>query len=86
VNRKDKPIYPRLGAAVDFLVRDEDMAEVARWIMANLPYEMLPYPIRRVPRSIVQMRFRQVRLRYGKSASNQLWENSRSISVVCRNL
>ncbi|BBL72918.1 hypothetical protein [Methylomagnum ishizawai] len=28
-------------AAVDFLVEDEDMAEVARWIMANLPFDRL---------------------------------------------
>lgn len=43
LNRKGKPICPRLGAAADFLVRDEDMAEVARWIMANLPYDRLYY-------------------------------------------
>ncbi|BBA35316.1 peptidase M15A [Methylocaldum marinum] len=43
LNRKGKSICPRLGAAADFLVRDEDMAEVARWIMANLPYDRLYY-------------------------------------------
>ena len=42
-NRKGEPICPRLGAAVDFIVEDEDMAEVARWIMANLPYDRLYY-------------------------------------------
>jgi DNA phosphorothioation-associated putative methyltransferase len=43
LNRKGRPICLRLGAAADFLVRDEDMAEVARWIMANLPYDRLYY-------------------------------------------
>lgn len=41
VNRLGKPVCPRLGAAVDFIVEDEDMAEVARWIMANLPFDRL---------------------------------------------
>lgn len=40
-NRRGRPICRRLGAAVDFIVEDEDMAEVARWIMANLPYDRL---------------------------------------------
>ncbi|HYE36004.1 DNA phosphorothioation-associated putative methyltransferase [Methylocaldum sp.] len=43
LSRKGSPICPRLGAAVDFLVRDENMEEVARWIMANLPYDRLYY-------------------------------------------
>ena len=33
----------RLGAAVDFLVQDEDMEEVADWIIANLPFDRLYY-------------------------------------------
>jgi DNA phosphorothioation-associated putative methyltransferase len=41
LNRRGKPVCSRLGAAVDFIVADEDMAEVARWIMANLPYDRL---------------------------------------------
>ena len=41
LNRRGKPVCARLGAAVDFLVEDEDMAEVARWIMANLPFDRL---------------------------------------------
>lgn len=41
LSRRGKPVCPRLGAAVDFIVADEDMAEVARWIMANLPYDRL---------------------------------------------
>jgi hypothetical protein len=39
--RTGAPICSRLGAAVDFLVRDEDMGEVAEWIVANLPYDRL---------------------------------------------
>ncbi|TWA66696.1 DNA phosphorothioation-associated putative methyltransferase [Azospirillum baldaniorum] len=35
------PVCPRLGAAVDFLVRDEDMMEVAEWIAANTPFDRL---------------------------------------------
>ena len=35
------PICARLGAAVDFLIRDEDMREVAIWIIANLPFDRL---------------------------------------------
>jgi DNA phosphorothioation-associated putative methyltransferase len=34
-------ICPRLGAAVDFLIRDENMREVAEWIIANLPFDRL---------------------------------------------
>ena len=41
--RNGTPICTRLGAAVDFLVRDEEMREVANWIIANLPYDRLYY-------------------------------------------
>ena len=41
LNRKGEPVCPRLGAAVDFIVEDEDMEEVAHWIIANLPYDRL---------------------------------------------
>jgi DNA phosphorothioation-associated putative methyltransferase len=37
------PICPRLGAAVDFLVRDENMRLVAEWIRENTPYDRLYY-------------------------------------------
>ena len=40
-NRRGKPICPRLGAAVDFIVDDEDMLEVARWVAANTPFDRL---------------------------------------------
>jgi hypothetical protein len=39
--RNGHPICPRLGAAVDFLIRDENMREVAEWIIANLPFDRL---------------------------------------------
>lgn len=41
LNRAGKPICSRLGAAVDFLVEDEDMVEVAKWITANIPFDRL---------------------------------------------
>lgn len=40
-NRLGHPICPRLGAAVDFLVEDEDMLEVARWVVAETPFDRL---------------------------------------------
>lgn len=36
-----QPICDRLGAAVDFLVRDEDMREVMTWISANCPFDRM---------------------------------------------
>jgi len=41
VNRAGKPICPRLGAACDFIVQDEDMLEVAKWVAANTPFDRL---------------------------------------------
>ncbi|MTW19727.1 DNA phosphorothioation-associated putative methyltransferase [Allochromatium palmeri] len=40
-NRLGRPICARLGAAVDFLVEDECMLEVAQWIVANTPFDRL---------------------------------------------
>ena len=40
-NRLGHLICPRLGAAVDFIVEDEDMLEVARWIVAETPFDRL---------------------------------------------
>jgi hypothetical protein len=40
-NRLGNPVCPRLGAAVDFRVEDEDMLEVARWVAANTPFDRL---------------------------------------------
>src|SRR5574337_197028 len=41
LSRAGKPICSRLGAAVDFLVEDEDMLEVAKWITENTPFDRL---------------------------------------------
>jgi hypothetical protein len=64
--RLGKPICPRLGAAADFIVEDEDMLEVARWVVANTPFDRLYFYGRDLPiyvsfgpdhgRQIVEMR------------------------------
>lgn len=41
LNRLGTPVCARLGAAVDFLVEDEDMLEVARWIATNIRFDRL---------------------------------------------
>lgn len=41
VNRRGNPICVRLGAAVDFIVEDESMLDVARWVVANTPFDRL---------------------------------------------
>ncbi|WP_242519029.1 hypothetical protein [Halochromatium roseum] len=40
-NRLGNLICPRLGAAVDFIIEDEDMREVAEWVAANTPFDRL---------------------------------------------
>jgi DNA phosphorothioation-associated putative methyltransferase len=40
-SRVRQPICDRLGAAVDFLIEDEDMVEVAKWIAENLSFDRL---------------------------------------------
>ncbi len=40
-NSKGNLICPRLGAAVDFIVEDENMREVANWIAANTSFDRL---------------------------------------------
>lgn len=42
-NRRGLPVCPRLGAAVDFIVDDEIMREVARWVVANTAFDRLYY-------------------------------------------
>ena len=42
-NRLGRPVCDRLGAAVDFIVDDEDMLEVAQWVVANVPFDRLYY-------------------------------------------
>ena len=41
LSRRGKSICERLGAAVDFLVEDECMLEVAQWVVANTPFDRL---------------------------------------------
>ena len=41
LKRNGRFICKRLGAACDFIVDDEDMKEVARWITQNLPFDRL---------------------------------------------
>ena len=64
LNRKGEPICPRLGAAVDFIVEDEDMEEVARWIMANLPYDRLYF----------YGKDRPIHVSYSDSPAREAWE------------
>jgi DNA phosphorothioation-associated putative methyltransferase len=40
-NRFGHPICERLGAAVDFIIEDESMLEVAQWIVSNTPFDRL---------------------------------------------
>ncbi|WP_432740333.1 DNA phosphorothioation-associated putative methyltransferase [Methylobacter sp. G7] len=41
LNSKKNLICPRLGAAVDFIVDDENMREVADWLAENTPFDRL---------------------------------------------
>ncbi len=41
VGGRKAPICDRLGASCDFIVDDENMREVADWIIANLPFDRL---------------------------------------------
>lgn len=41
LNRRGVPICSRLGAAVDFIIDDEDMVDVAKWIAAELPFDRM---------------------------------------------
>ena len=43
LNRRQLPICPRLGAAVDFIVEYESMLEVAQWIVKNCAFDRLYY-------------------------------------------
>lgn len=43
LNRLGKPICNRGGAAVDFIVENEDMFEVSQWIAENLEFDRLYY-------------------------------------------
>jgi hypothetical protein len=41
LNTRKNLICPRLGSAVDFIVEDENMREVADWIAQNTPFDRL---------------------------------------------
>ncbi len=41
LNSKKQLICPRLGAAVDFIVDDENMRDVADWVAENTPFDRL---------------------------------------------
>src|SRR5262249_55078055 len=41
LNTRGKPICKRSGAAVDFIVSDESMLEVAQWIVNQTPFDRL---------------------------------------------
>jgi hypothetical protein len=41
LNRRGQPICARLGQACDFAVPGQPSGEVARWIVANLPFDRL---------------------------------------------
>ncbi len=41
LNSKKNLICPRLGAAIDFIVEDENMREVADWVAENTPFDRL---------------------------------------------
>lgn len=41
LNRRGVPICSRLGAAVDFIIDDEDMVDVAKWIATELPFDRM---------------------------------------------
>jgi DNA phosphorothioation-associated putative methyltransferase len=41
LNTRQQPICKRLGAAVDFIVTDESMLEVAQWIVQHTPFDRL---------------------------------------------
>ena len=64
LNRKGEPVCPRLGAAVDFIVEDEDMEEVARWIMQNLPYDRLYFYGKDQP----------IHISYSENPAHEAWE------------
>ncbi len=64
LNRKGEPVCPRLGAAVDFIVEDEDMEEVARWVIANLPYDRL----------YCYGKGRPIHVSYSETPAKEAWE------------
>ena len=49
LNSQGNAICPRLGAAVDFIVEDEDMLEVAKWIEENLNFDRMYFYGKKLP-------------------------------------
>ena len=64
VNRLGRRICLRLGAACDFIVQDEDMLEVARWVVANTPFDRL----------YVYNRDRPIHVSYGPEHKREVYE------------
>ena len=64
LNRKGELVCRRLGAAVDFIIEDEDMEEVARWIIGNLPYDRLYF----------YGKDRPVHVSYSQTPAKEAWE------------
>lgn len=64
LNRNGGHVCPRLGAAVDFLVEDEDMEEVARWVISNLPFDRLYF----------YGKDRPVHVSYSETPAGEAWE------------
>ncbi len=73
LNRLGNPICDRLGAAVDFVVQDEDMLEVARWIVHNCSFDRIYYYGRSRPIHVSASRtpVGQVTLMQSSSQSNK---------------
>lgn len=63
-NSNGKRICSRGGAACDFLVEDEDMFEVARWIMDHLPFD----------RIYVYERDRPIHVSYGPAQAGEAYQ------------
>lgn len=67
-NRRGNYICSRLGAAVDFLVADENMREVAEWVATNLSFDRLYYYDMDLP----------IHVSFGPDRSSQFVEMQRS--------
>jgi len=86
LNRLGRPVCPRQGAAVDFIVEDEDMVEVARWIALHLPFDrMYVYgPERPLHVSHGPDASRQVTVMLpGPSGSERLYPKTLTIEAFC---
>lgn len=67
-NRRGRPICARGGAACDFIADDEDMREVADWIIQNLPFDRLYFYGKSKP----------IHLSYGPAQSREAYEMVRT--------